>query len=81
MLCVFVVFTDCSFLTWQGNNLLFGNICGNIKATRKREEIQKRKKGRMSKTSELFENFINCGLDSVKCKIQYANILKQFKKL
>lgn len=35
----------------------------------------------MSKTSELFENFINCGLDSVKCKIQYANILKQFKKL
>lgn len=39
------IFTVCSLiLTLQGNIILFGNICGNMKATNKREEIQKREK-------------------------------------
>lgn len=70
--CVLEIFTVCSsILTLQGNIILFGNICGSIKGTNKREEIQKWEKDK-EKCFQLLQNVINYGVDSeIICNLKY----------
>lgn len=71
-MCVLEIFTVCSsILTLQGNIILFGNICGSIKGTNKREEIQKWEKDK-EKCFQLLQNVINYGVDSeIICNLKY----------